>query len=223
MFSLHYKRRTLRQFAWKSSIHLPFELLAKADFTIEATNVDYLSIGVTKRTSWHLYATYRLSEQSLGLDVLSPRPFSSLTFALVRDYKRRRLSKGSPVSSCETSLTQEMKASSGILTSVIFLLSTGGHVTALQQGEQTKASIIPFTGISRAVYDDLVLYTRYSAATYGSVCPRPMGNTLVERVSLRSLLLRLIPDKLALDPGLEDRYRRNGCSGRPTKGNRRCV
>lgn len=36
--------------------------------------------------------------------------------------------------------------------------------------------------ISQAVYNDLVFYTKYCAASYGLICPKPMGNVLVKRV-----------------------------------------
>ncbi|KAJ7673607.1 Alpha/Beta hydrolase protein [Mycena rosella] len=39
-------------------------------------------------------------------------------------------------------------------------------------------------GISSSLYDDLVLYTKYSSAAYQIFCPRPLGNTLVESFSL---------------------------------------
>ncbi|RDB16774.1 putative feruloyl esterase A [Hypsizygus marmoreus] len=36
-------------------------------------------------------------------------------------------------------------------------------------------------GISQAVFDDLVRYTKYSSAVYQWICPTPLGNTLVEK------------------------------------------
>jgi len=36
------------------------------------------------------------------------------------------------------------------------------------------------SGIPQSTYDDLVRYTKYSSGAYQLVCPKPMGNTLVE-------------------------------------------
>lgn len=60
-------------------------------------------------------------------------------------------------------------------------LAVSWHAMALQT---TENELIPlsFGGINETVYNDLVFYAKYCAASYGSVCPRPMGNTLVERV-----------------------------------------
>ncbi|KII92719.1 hypothetical protein PLICRDRAFT_482426 [Plicaturopsis crispa FD-325 SS-3] len=38
-------------------------------------------------------------------------------------------------------------------------------------------------GIPQSTYDDLVRYTKYSSGAYLLACPRPIGNTLVERFS----------------------------------------
>jgi hypothetical protein len=38
-------------------------------------------------------------------------------------------------------------------------------------------------GIDQVTYDDLVLYMKYSSAVYEWICPHPLGNILVERVS----------------------------------------
>jgi len=40
----------------------------------------------------------------------------------------------------------------------------------------------PKTGIEQQVYDDLVLYTKYSSAAYQKLCPQPLGNTLIAQV-----------------------------------------
>ncbi|SRR6266404_1025281 len=37
-------------------------------------------------------------------------------------------------------------------------------------------------GISEDVYSELLLFAKYSSAVYQSVCPRPLGHTLVESV-----------------------------------------
>ncbi|KAG5653046.1 hypothetical protein H0H81_002563 [Sphagnurus paluster] len=36
-------------------------------------------------------------------------------------------------------------------------------------------------GISQAVFDDLVRYTKYSSAVYEWICPNPLGNKLVQK------------------------------------------
>lgn len=41
----------------------------------------------------------------------------------------------------------------------------------------------PSTGIDRETYDDLVRYTKYASASYQTLCPRPLGNTLVGEAS----------------------------------------
>lgn len=41
----------------------------------------------------------------------------------------------------------------------------------------------PANGISKETYDDLVRYTKYASGAYQILCPRPMGNTLVGKVS----------------------------------------
>lgn len=64
----------------------------------------------------------------------------------------------------------------------ITILAFCKQVTASQS---TEHGIIPIpiqgVGISEVLYNDLVLYAKYCAASYGSACPRPMGNILVER------------------------------------------
>ncbi|KAH7888966.1 Alpha/Beta hydrolase protein, partial [Phlebopus sp. FC_14] len=39
----------------------------------------------------------------------------------------------------------------------------------------------PSSGIDQTTYDNLVRYTKYSSGAYQVLCPRPMGNTLVEQ------------------------------------------
>ena len=67
----------------------------------------------------------------------------------------------------------------------ITILAFCRKVTASQS---TEHGIIPIpiqgVGISEVLYNDLVLYAKYCAASYGSTCPRPMGNILVERVRI---------------------------------------
>ncbi|KIM69610.1 hypothetical protein SCLCIDRAFT_102679 [Scleroderma citrinum Foug A] len=41
----------------------------------------------------------------------------------------------------------------------------------------------PSTGIDQETYDNLVRYTKYASASYQTLCPRPMGNTLVGEAS----------------------------------------
>ncbi|KAG5640606.1 hypothetical protein DXG03_007951 [Asterophora parasitica] len=38
-------------------------------------------------------------------------------------------------------------------------------------------------GVSQAVYDDLVRFSRYSSAVYQWICPAPLGQTLVNKFS----------------------------------------
>lgn len=67
----------------------------------------------------------------------------------------------------------------------ITVLAFCKQVTASQS---TEHGIIPIPiqgfSISEVLYNDLVLYAKYCAASYGSTCPRPMGNILVERVCI---------------------------------------
>jgi hypothetical protein len=37
-------------------------------------------------------------------------------------------------------------------------------------------------GISEDIYSELLLFAKYSSAVYQLICPRPLGNTLVESV-----------------------------------------
>ncbi|KAJ3570017.1 hypothetical protein NP233_g4674 [Leucocoprinus birnbaumii] len=64
---------------------------------------------------------------------------------------------------------------------IITALALCGHAAALQN---TKEGLIPipFKGINETIYNKLVFYAKYCAAAYGSRCPKPMGNTLVEQV-----------------------------------------
>ncbi|KIJ68022.1 hypothetical protein HYDPIDRAFT_107601 [Hydnomerulius pinastri MD-312] len=39
----------------------------------------------------------------------------------------------------------------------------------------------PSTGVDQTTYDNLVRYTKYASGAYQVLCPRPMGNTLVEQ------------------------------------------
>lgn len=48
------------------------------------------------------------------------------------------------------------------------------------------------SGISQTVYDNLVRYTKYSSAVYQWICPRPLGNPLVDQVCIK-LLLSFLP------------------------------
>jgi len=70
-----------------------------------------------------------------------------------------------------------------LLITGITILALCKQVTASQS---TEHGIIPIpiqgVGISEVLYNDLVLYAKYCAASYGSACHRPMGNVLVERV-----------------------------------------
>lgn len=63
-----------------------------------------------------------------------------------------------------------------LLASFVVLLTTFLHVAAVPL-EESRA-----VGISQAIYDNLVLYTKYCAASYGLICPRPVGSTLVQKV-----------------------------------------
>lgn len=38
------------------------------------------------------------------------------------------------------------------------------------------------SGISQAIYDDLVRYTKYSSAVYQWICPKPLGNVMIKQV-----------------------------------------
>ena len=38
-------------------------------------------------------------------------------------------------------------------------------------------------GIPQSTYADLTRFAKYSSAAYQALCPRPLGNTLVEEVS----------------------------------------
>ena len=40
----------------------------------------------------------------------------------------------------------------------------------------------PDGGISEDIYSELVLFTKYSSAIYQFICPRPLGNTLINSV-----------------------------------------
>ena len=40
----------------------------------------------------------------------------------------------------------------------------------------------PDGGISENIYSELVLFTKYSSAIYQFICPRPLGNTLINSV-----------------------------------------
>ena len=37
-------------------------------------------------------------------------------------------------------------------------------------------------GVSEGIYNELVHFAKYSSAVYQFICPRPLGNTLVESV-----------------------------------------
>ncbi|OJA16307.1 hypothetical protein AZE42_03374 [Rhizopogon vesiculosus] len=39
----------------------------------------------------------------------------------------------------------------------------------------------PINGISEEVYDELVRYTKYASGAYQTLCPRPMGNVLINK------------------------------------------
>jgi len=52
----------------------------------------------------------------------------------------------------------------------------------------------PSTGIDEETYDNFVRYTKYASASYQTLCPRPMGNTLVGEAST------LIPWQAAESP-----------------------
>jgi hypothetical protein len=41
-------------------------------------------------------------------------------------------------------------------------------------------------GVSEAIYSELVLFAKYSSAVYQFICPRPLGNKLVESVRPRT-------------------------------------
>ncbi|KXN90842.1 hypothetical protein AN958_03496 [Leucoagaricus sp. SymC.cos] len=68
-----------------------------------------------------------------------------------------------------------MKTSQYLLAFVIGMFALGGH--AASEGIQAAVRLI-----SGTVYNDLVFYTSYCAASYGAVCSKPMGNVLVKRV-----------------------------------------
>ncbi|PPQ63693.1 hypothetical protein CVT24_004578 [Panaeolus cyanescens] len=57
----------------------------------------------------------------------------------------------------------------------VLLLSTAWGAAAAPALESRQS------GISQSVYDNLVRYTKYSSAVYQWICPRPLGNTLVDQ------------------------------------------
>ncbi|KAK6984874.1 Alpha/Beta hydrolase protein [Favolaschia claudopus] len=72
--------------------------------------------------------------------------------------------------------------SCAVLTLSLITLAAGSPVATSASAaivNSTSPSIAPRSGILSAVYDDLVLYTQYSSATYQLICPRPVGRTLI--------------------------------------------
>lgn len=47
------------------------------------------------------------------------------------------------------------------------------------------------SGVSQAVYDDLVIYAKYSSAVYQPFCPRPLGSWMIKAVSFEGSFPRL--------------------------------
>ena len=73
---------------------------------------------------------------------------------------------------------------------LVFLLSTSA-LPALESWidgnyEATTydvpAELLSQAAVERALYSDLMLYTKYSSAVYQSICPHPLGNALVKQV-----------------------------------------
>ncbi|EIW83509.1 alpha beta-hydrolase [Coniophora puteana RWD-64-598 SS2] len=66
---------------------------------------------------------------------------------------------------------------SGINALFSFNLSAGPE--ALIPRLPTHRPVNHTTGVSQAVYDDLVRYTKYASGAYQLICPHPLGNELV--------------------------------------------
>lgn len=47
-------------------------------------------------------------------------------------------------------------------------------------------------GVSEGIYNELVHFAKYSSAVYQFICPRPLGNTLVESVRPSTLAPALL-------------------------------
>lgn len=81
---------------------------------------------------------------------------------------------------------QTLALLSCLLLGLLFRMSSGSPVLATRS-------------ISSSLYDDLVLYTKYSSAAYQLVCFSPLGNTRVQSVSfLFASLLEWIPHRYAV-------------------------
>jgi hypothetical protein len=56
-----------------------------------------------------------------------------------------------------------------------------------EQLELEEEDILHDNSVSMHTYDELELFAKYSSAVYQFLCPRPLGNSLVQSVSVRVL------------------------------------